>query len=54
MPFREVLGNIFIRDRGHNDAVLALLPVRRRGDLVMCRELERIENSEDLIKVSTS
>ena len=40
------------RDGGHNDAILAIAPVSGRRQLVIGRELERVNDPQDLGKVS--
>lgn len=36
----------------HNN-IVALLPVNRGGDAVLVAELERVDNSDNLVKVAT-
>ncbi len=37
---------------GHDDDVLALLPVGRGGDLLLGRELQRVDDPQDLVEVA--
>src|SRR5437867_8418421 len=45
-------GPILVRDGGHNDAILAIVPVSGRRQLVIGRELERGNDPQDLGKVA--
>src|SRR3990170_4332864 len=46
---REQLLRVVVVDRAGNNYILALLPVGRRGDLVLRGELHRIEHPQHLV-----
>src|SRR5688572_15833058 len=45
-PVRVFRLCFLIRNGGHNDYVFAVLPVRRRCDLVIGRQLDRVDDAE--------
>lgn len=45
-------GSLLVGDGGVNDDLLAVLPVGGGGDAVLVTELERINDTEDLVKVT--
>src|SRR6185312_822410 len=49
---REQRFGLFVLDRRDDDHVLALLPVDRRRDLVLCRQLERVDHAQQLVEVA--
>src|SRR3954451_5481106 len=52
LPFTELLLASLVGDRAGDDHVIALLPVDRRGDLVLGGELERVDDAQDLVEVA--
>lgn len=52
--FGEELLGIISGDGGKNHAVLTIGPVSGGSDLVVVRELERVDDTDDFIKVTTS
>ena len=48
----EELLSLLALDRGVNDDLVALLPVDGGGDAVLVTDLERVNDTEDLIKVA--
>src|SRR5690349_2255906 len=52
LPLAEELLGLVVRDRTRDDDVLALLPVRRRGHLVLGRELQGVDHPQDLVEVA--
>jgi hypothetical protein len=39
---------LIVREAGHNDNVLAVLPIDRRCDAVFRRQLQRVNHPQDL------
>src|SRR5262249_38125969 len=54
LPLAEELLRLVVRDRTRDDHVLALLPVHRRRDLVLRRQLERVDHPQHLVEVAAS
>src|SRR6267143_869499 len=53
LPARGIgLLRFLVGDRGDDDHVLALLPVHRRGHLVLGRELAGVEDPQHLVEVT--
>src|SRR4051794_31038769 len=52
LPLAEDLLGLVVGDRARDDHVLALLPVHRRGDLVLGGELERVDDAQHLVEVA--
>src|SRR5438067_2295939 len=50
---REFLFRSFVAERRHDDHVVAVFPIHRRRDTVVRRQLQRINDAQDLIKVAT-
>src|SRR2546430_17345804 len=51
-PSRILLLRFFVRDRRQDNHVAALLPVRRRRNFVLRRELNRIQHAQYFVKVA--
>ena len=49
----ELLLRVLVRDRRHDDHVLAVLPVDGSRHLVLRGQLERIDHAQDLIEIAT-
>src|SRR5450755_928191 len=43
----------FVRNVAADDDVIARLPVRWRGNFVLCRELNRVDDAQDFVEVAT-
>jgi len=50
--FRKESSNVLLLDAGHHHAGAALLPVHRGGHLLGGGELEAVDHSDDLVKVT--
>src|SRR5262249_19519401 len=53
VPLREQFIRVLIGHSGHNDAVLALLPVGGRSDLVVGGQLQGVNHPQNLLEVSS-
>jgi hypothetical protein len=53
-PLGEQLSCFFIIDSGNNYDVIPILPPNRGSDLVVFRELERVQHTQYLVKVATA
>lgn len=51
---REEGGSVIIGDAGKDNAVLALCPIDRGGDLVRDGQLKRVDRAEDLVEAPAS
>ena len=49
---REQLRGLVVRHAGVDDHVVALLPVDGRRDPVLVAELERVDDTDDLVEVA--
>src|SRR5215475_2251409 len=49
---RVGLPGFVVRDRTRDDDVLALLPIHRSRHLVLRRELQRVDDAQDLVEVA--
>src|SRR5690606_7898423 len=49
---RELLFRCLVRDARRDDHVLAVLPVHRRRDLMLRRQLDRVEQTQHLVEVA--
>src|SRR5438093_1524946 len=52
LPVAEDLLGLVVRDRPGDDHVVALLPVHRSGHAVLGRELQRVDDPQDLVEVA--
>src|SRR6185295_7603785 len=50
---RVLLFGFLVGDRAGDDHLLARLPVHRRGDAVLGRELERVDDAQHLVEIAT-
>src|SRR4029077_14750989 len=52
-PLAEELLGLVVRDRAGDDHVLALLPAHRGRNLVLRRQLQRVDHTQHLVEVAT-
>ena len=50
-PAVRLLG-LFVGHRARNDHIVALLPIHRRGDLVLRGQLQRVDHAQDLVEIA--